>query len=158
MNIAGTEYTLKYKAFDIYVSGCTHNCYNCFNPQAQDFNYGKPLDMKSLMAKIIENRNMIDNIRIFGGDICCQNEGEAYYFLSNLAKLGIPLTVYTGKDKDDIWLWLWDICDGIKCGKYIDELKCDPNSKEAELYGSTNQIFYKKVNGNWEVLSIKGEE
>ena len=25
----------------VFVSGCTHNCYNCFNKQYQDFNFGK---------------------------------------------------------------------------------------------------------------------
>ena len=26
----------------IFVSGCTNHCYNCFQPETWDFNYGKP--------------------------------------------------------------------------------------------------------------------
>lgn len=26
----------------LFVSGCTHHCKNCFNPETWDFNYGKP--------------------------------------------------------------------------------------------------------------------
>lgn len=28
----------------IFVSGCTHNCKNCFNKEYQDFSYGKKMD------------------------------------------------------------------------------------------------------------------
>ena len=26
----------------VFVSGCTHHCKNCFNPDTWDFGYGKP--------------------------------------------------------------------------------------------------------------------
>ena len=26
----------------LFVSGCTHQCKGCFNPEAWDFNYGAP--------------------------------------------------------------------------------------------------------------------
>ena len=28
----------------LFVSGCTHHCKDCFNPESWDFNYGKPFD------------------------------------------------------------------------------------------------------------------
>lgn len=28
----------------LFVSGCTHHCPGCFNPETWDFNYGKPFD------------------------------------------------------------------------------------------------------------------
>ena len=28
----------------VFVSGCTHHCKNCFNPDTWDFGYGKPFD------------------------------------------------------------------------------------------------------------------
>ena len=27
----------------VFISGCTHRCKNCFNPETWDLNYGKPL-------------------------------------------------------------------------------------------------------------------
>ena len=28
----------------LFVSGCTHHCKECFNPETWDFSYGKPFD------------------------------------------------------------------------------------------------------------------
>ena len=28
----------------LFVSGCTHRCKDCFNPESWDFSYGKPFD------------------------------------------------------------------------------------------------------------------
>ena len=28
----------------LFVSGCTHHCKDCFNPEAWDFDYGEPFD------------------------------------------------------------------------------------------------------------------
>lgn len=149
MNLGGTEYTLKNKSFDIYISGCTHNCSGCFNKELHDFNYGTALDVDYLVCKILDNADMIDKICIFGGDICCQDEVEAFNFLTTLSWLGIPIVVYTGKSKGEIWDWLWDICSAIKCGRFILEKRCKPNTKCAELFGSTNQIYYYKEDNIW---------
>jgi len=31
----------------LYVSGCTHHCKECFNPETWDFNYGTYFDSKA---------------------------------------------------------------------------------------------------------------
>ncbi len=31
----------------LFVSGCTHHCKNCFNPETWDFNYGKPFTLET---------------------------------------------------------------------------------------------------------------
>ena len=36
----------------LFVSGCTHRCKGCFNPDQWDFGYGKPFDRKVLLARI----------------------------------------------------------------------------------------------------------
>ena len=28
----------------LFVSGCTHHCHNCFNPETWSFSYGSPFD------------------------------------------------------------------------------------------------------------------
>ena len=40
----------------IYVSGCTHNCPGCFNPETHDFNSGKSWT-KDREDKIIKHVN-----------------------------------------------------------------------------------------------------
>ena len=31
----------------LYVSGCTHHCKNCFNPETWDFSFGEPFDQSA---------------------------------------------------------------------------------------------------------------
>ena len=31
----------------LFVSGCTNQCLNCFQPETRDFNYGKPYTKES---------------------------------------------------------------------------------------------------------------
>ena len=37
----------------LFVSGCTHHCKDCFNPEAWDFDYGAPFDA-AVMEKILD--------------------------------------------------------------------------------------------------------
>ena len=32
----------------LFVSGCTHHCKECFNPETWDFNYGKPFTEETI--------------------------------------------------------------------------------------------------------------
>ena len=44
----------------LFVSGCTHHCKNCFNPETWDFNYGNEFT-KEIEDKIIESLNSHSN-------------------------------------------------------------------------------------------------
>lgn len=81
----------------IFVSGCTHNCKNCFNKEAQDFNYG------NLYTKEVEDKFMKyvldDNtkgVSILGGEPLMQTMDDS---LLNLLK---RIKKETNKE---IWLW-----------------------------------------------------
>lgn len=81
----------------IFVSGCTHNCKNCFNKEAQDFNYG------NLYTKEVEDKFMKyvldDNtkgVSILGGEPLMQTMDNS---LLNLLK---KIKKETNKE---IWLW-----------------------------------------------------
>lgn len=81
----------------IFVSGCTHNCKNCFNKEAQDFNYG------NLYTKEVEDKFMKyvldDNtkgVSILGGEPLMQTMDDS---LLNLLK-----RIKKETDKE-IWLW-----------------------------------------------------
>ena len=54
---------------NLFVSGCTHHCKGCFNPEAWDFNYGKKFTEKT-EQQIIEYMNFdyIKGITILGGE------------------------------------------------------------------------------------------
>lgn len=53
----------------LFVSGCTHHCKNCFNPETWDFNYGKPFTSE-VEKEIIESLKPIhiNGLTILGGE------------------------------------------------------------------------------------------
>ncbi len=53
----------------LFVSGCTHHCKNCFQPQTWDFAYGKPFDdaaWQELFAAL--SPAYIDGLTLLGGE------------------------------------------------------------------------------------------
>lgn len=52
-----------------FVSGCTNNCKNCFQPQTHDFNYGLPYTIETENQIIKElSKPYYDGITIMGGE------------------------------------------------------------------------------------------
>lgn len=53
----------------LFVSGCTHHCPGCFNPEAWDFDYGQPFD-EAVMAHILDlmKPGYIRGITYLGGE------------------------------------------------------------------------------------------
>lgn len=51
----------------VFVSGCTHNCYNCFNKQYQDFKFGNFLT-NSKKKEIISYVKETKRLSILGGE------------------------------------------------------------------------------------------
>ncbi len=53
----------------LFVSGCTHHCKNCFNPETWDFCYGKPFteETEDEILKMLEP-NFIAGITLLGGE------------------------------------------------------------------------------------------
>ena len=53
----------------LFVSGCTHHCRGCFNPETWDFNYGKPFDDKAeeeIFSAL--SANYISGLSLLGGE------------------------------------------------------------------------------------------
>lgn len=53
----------------LFVSGCTHHCKNCFNPETWDFNYGQPFT-KEVEDKLIKllSPTYIKGLTLLGGE------------------------------------------------------------------------------------------
>ena len=53
----------------LFVSGCTHHCKGCFQPETWDFKYGRPY-IKSTEQEIIEalNHEYIKGLTLLGGE------------------------------------------------------------------------------------------
>ena len=131
-------------AVEIYVSGCTHRCHGCHNPEMQSFKYGTLLDDKSFTSLCDSLRGMegwFDIISILGGDLLCQPVEEAEKFISDLKKEfpTYQFILFTGSEKDEIPDWCYRLFDSIKYGKFIENLRC-----YGKPYGSSNQGILKK--------------
>ena len=53
----------------LFVSGCTHHCKNCFNPETWNFDYGKPFtsETEEQILKLLEP-DYIKGITLLGGE------------------------------------------------------------------------------------------
>lgn len=53
----------------LFVSGCTHHCKECFNPEAWDFNYGQKYtkETEDQVVKLLD-RNYIKGLSLLGGE------------------------------------------------------------------------------------------
>ena len=84
----------------LFVSGCTHHCKNCFNPETWSFEYGKPFT-KETEDYIIEclSPDYIDGLSLLGGEpFEPQNQEVLLPFLRRIRKELPNKTVwcYTG--------------------------------------------------------------
>ena len=81
----------------IFVSGCTHNCKNCFNKEAQDFNYGNKFNKETedKFMEYIKDDN-VKGVSILGGEPLMQTMDDS---LLNLLK---RIKKETNKE---IWMW-----------------------------------------------------
>lgn len=129
IRIAGTEYSLQYKSYEIYVQGCFRHCPNCHNPETQPFNGGTLVDMTTFLSKqaekVAEFGNLVDRIYVTGGDLLCSPKEKAIAF-SGLVRFYFPdkeLWLFTGGELENIPEEVKQFYDVIKCGEYKEDLK-----------------------------------
>lgn len=98
MNYGAVQYSLKDRAYDIFLSGCAApHCEGCHNPDLWDFNAGKDLDPFALIDSIHSQAYvMIDKIRIMGGEPFDQHLGQ----LKGLIDIIITLC-----PEKDVWIF-----------------------------------------------------
>lgn len=79
----------------IFVTGCTHNCFNCFNKDYQDFDYGNDWTEKETKT-VIDNLNNdhIAGLSILGGEPM-QNSKDLTEIVKEIKK----------HSNKSIWLW-----------------------------------------------------
>lgn len=134
----------------LFVSGCSHRCYNCQNPKTWDKNFGHPFTEKT--KQYIFNcldKDYIDGITITGGDPLYKYNLDEILKLVKQIRISYPektIWLYTGfkienivtraqyediwempNDPSNIWSKRWDIIsnyvDVLVDGEYIDEQK-----------------------------------
>ena len=122
----------------IWLSGCPHNCPNCFEPDGQNPEYGEEVDIRTIKYDLVDER--CTGISILGGDPLAPCN---YDFTLEIAKytksIGKSVYIWTGYKYEQIPYELDKYVDCYVDGMYIDKLKCDDPGR-----GSSNQRFMKK--------------
>ena len=149
IRIAGTEFSLQHKSFEIYVQGCFRGCNGCHNPETQSFGGGTQVDIdKFIMEKYEQTKqfdNLVDNIYITGGDLLCYVDDIASTFSIAVAIAWNDKCrwLFTGAEEKEIPSWVWDYYDIVKCGHYDESLR----QPDGTFPASSNQklLFNSRV-------------
>lgn len=166
IRIAGTEFSLKNKSFEIYIQGCYRKCPGCHNPGTQPFTGGRLVNIYDYIAEqyykiepYIDN-GLVKNIYISGGDLLCQEEEKAIEFSSLISFWFHPplhTWLFTGADENRIPSWVWNYYDIVKCGAYREDMR----NPEGAFPASSNQklLFNKYVDQDIiNNIDFKGEK
>lgn len=128
----------------LFVSGCSHRCYNCQNPKTWDKNFGHPFTEKT--RQYIFNcldKDYIDGITITGGDPLHKNNLDEVLKLVKQIRISYSektIWLYTGYSYSEIFRGqssclsqgglnnfkrreIIKLCDVVVDGEYIDEQK-----------------------------------
>ena len=130
----------------LWLSGCSHHCYNCQNPQTWNPDGGIPFDESAKQEIFNElSKDYISGITFSGGDPLYENNLDEVLKLVKEIRISFPektIWLYTGYDFDllnskyneykytpfaanaDEWLTRWEIISNVDVlidGEYIDE-------------------------------------
>lgn len=124
----------------IFVTGCTHNCKNCFNRDYMDFNFGDEWtnNETSKVISYLQDEN-VSGLTLLGGEPM-QNL-ELIEVLKEIKKhVNKSIWIYSGYTFDEIMenkkrVELLKECDILVDGRFVDELK----DLRLKFRGSSNQ-------------------
>ena len=126
----------------VFFTGCTHNCFNCFNKDYQDFAYGKEFT-QSQIDEIIRylSEDEISGLSLLGGEPLQQNYNDMINFLTQVRKsTQKSIWIYSGYTYEEILnskekMEIISYCDVLVDGRYEDALK----NLRLKFRGSSNQ-------------------
>lgn len=140
-----------------FVQGCPHRCPGCFNLETWDFQNGKPYteQVKKEIIDAIGANNITRNFSVLGGEpLASQNltmteevvtiVRKTYPEITIFLWTGYTLSQLKSTNNDQVNNILNQI-DVLIDGEFIERQK-DLNLK---LRGSSNQIIWRKQNGQW---------
>ena len=132
----------------LWLSGCSHHCYNCQNPQTWNPDSGIPFDESAKQEIFNElSKDYISGITFSGGDPLYEYNLDEVLKLVKQIRISFPeksIWLYTGYNFDllnskyneykytpfaanaDEWLTRWEIISNVNVlvdGEYIDEQK-----------------------------------
>ena len=102
----------------LWLSGCSHNCYKCQNPQTHDPNSGILFDEKAEEELFRElSKDYISGLTLTGGDPLHENNLDGVLHLVDRFRLSFPnksIWIYSGYSFTELFM-------------YDDQIKNNPN-------------------------------
>lgn len=147
MRIISTQVTLANRAFEFYVSGCNPpHCEKCFNPETWDFDNGKIVDNK-YFERVEEEldgfEDLIDRFYVLGGEPLHQDMDDLEKLLKWIKNtFQKEIWLFTRKSLEEVPKNILELCDYIKCGRYLPEQHGE-SIHHGVILSSTNQKIYK---------------
>lgn len=150
----------------LWVSGCSHRCYGCHNPQTWDPDSGKEYTYETCKEICEElEKPWVAGLTLSGGDPFHENNRIILSVLVKCIKSWFPnknIWCYTGYTLEQLWemsnddMSVWLLLENIDIlvdGKYQHKLR-DVSFPWA---GSSNQRVWARVNEEW-VQSVYDKE
>lgn len=129
----------------IFVTGCTHNCKECFNKEYQDFNFGDPwTDKETEMVKDYLNQPEVAGLTVLGGEPFQNVEGLVPVLKEIIKSTDKDIWIFSGDTfetikADEKKFELLKLCDVLVDGPFVNELK----DLRLKFRGSSNQRIIK---------------
>ena len=94
----------------LFVSGCTHHCKECFNPETWDFTFGAPFGEEQ-MAEILKllDRGYIRGLSLLGGEPFEPQNQEAVLELVRRVREQLP--------EKDVWCYSGFLFEDLAAGR-----------------------------------------
>lgn len=91
----------------LFVSGCTHRCPGCFNPETWDFNYGEKYNGKETLFRILHllEPDYISGLTILGGEPLEPQNLVDVFILTDMVRRVFPqktIWLYTGSTLEEL--------------------------------------------------------
>ena len=97
----------------LFVSGCTHRCEECFNPETWDFSYGDPFGEAEIQRILsLLDKDHIRGLSLLGGEPFEPANQEAVLALVRRVREALP-----GKT---VWCWSGFLFEELAAGKVGD--------------------------------------
>lgn len=135
----------------LFVSGCTNHCFNCFQPETWDFDYGKPFTAETEAEIFAElDKPFIAGLTLLGGDPFepCNQRALVPFLRRVRARypdktiwaysgftLDRELTVDGSHPRCEVTDEMLSVLDVLVDGRYVDELR----NISLRFRGSSNQ-------------------
>lgn len=146
IKLAGTEYVVSGRTFELYTQGCDVRCPRCHNPETWNWNTGKKFPVDDLTKKFEQFDMAIARFWVLGGEPLQQPLVEIIKMLEFLKSFDKEIWLFTSFEMFQVYPEVRKLCDYIKTGMY--DVNAGPGD---EQYG------VKLATANQKIWKMKGE-